>query len=49
MREGIFRPTKSAMCLFLSNSALIHEIVSFRVAESGMTGDGEVRQSLKGD
>lgn len=37
------RQTKSAMCLFLSNSALIHEIVSFRVAGSGMTGDRDVR------
>jgi hypothetical protein len=43
MKEDICRLTKSAMCLFLSNSALIHEIVSFRVSGSGMTEDGEVR------
>ena len=29
--------TKSVICLFLSNSVLIHEIVSFRVAVSVMT------------
>jgi hypothetical protein len=32
-----FGHTKSVICLFLSNSVLIHEIVSFRVAESMMT------------
>jgi hypothetical protein len=34
--------TRSAICLFLSNSALNQEIVSFRVAGCGMTGEREI-------
>ena len=47
---GEFGRTKSAICLFLSNSALNHEIVSFRVAGWGMTGESrlEIKENKRG-
>ena len=49
-----FERTKSVMCLFLSNSVLIHEIVSFRVAVLVMTArviisEKKIRERIKRD
>jgi hypothetical protein len=47
---GEFGRTKSAICLFLSNSALNHEVVSFRVAGWGMTGERrfDIKENKRG-
>jgi hypothetical protein len=42
-----FGRTKSVMCLFLSNSVLIHEVVSFRVAVLVMTAREIISEKIK--